>query len=91
MGLRVEDGGESEGRLVMRRIEVTPLMRLHYLTRKRADFHRVARHEKVDGDTETGVRRIGSSHVAAGASLRYSMSESSLERVSSYGLVECQP
>jgi hypothetical protein len=25
------------------------------------DFHRVARHEKVDGDTETGVRRIGSS------------------------------
>jgi len=40
------------------------------LTRKGADFRLVARHEKVDGDTETGVRRIGSSQVAAGASLR---------------------
>lgn len=34
------------------------------------DFHRVSRHEKADGDTETGVRRIGSSQVATGASLR---------------------
>ena len=80
MGLRVKDGGESECRLVMRRIGVVSFIRQHYPTRKWADFHRVARHEKVDGDTETGVRRIGSSQVAAGASLRYSVNGSSLER-----------
>jgi len=70
MGLRVKDGGESESQSVMDWIGVEPLVGQHHSTRKRADFHRVTRHEKVDGDTETGVRRIGSSHVAAGASLR---------------------
>ena len=70
MGRRVKEGGESECRLVMRRIGVAPPIRQHHPTRKRADFHLVSRHEKVDGDTETGVRRIGSSRVAAGASLR---------------------
>jgi len=72
MGLRVKDGGESERRLVMRRIGVAPSTRQHHPTRKRADFHLVSRHEKVDGNIETGVRRLGSSQVAAGASLRYS-------------------
>jgi len=43
---------------------------VHHPTRKRADFRLVAHHEKVDGDTETGIRRTGSSRVAAGASLR---------------------
>ena len=81
MGLRVEDGGESEGQPVMGWIGVEPPVGQHHPTRKRADFHRVARHEKVDGDTETGVRRIGSSQVAAGASLRYPLD--SAERVSS--------
>ena len=81
MGLRVKDGGESERRLVMGRIGVAPPIRQHHPTRKRADFHLVTRHEKVDGNIETGVRRIGSSQVAAGASLRYSVNGSSLERV----------
>ena len=72
MGLRVKDGGESERRLVMRRIGVAPPIRQHHPTRKRADFRLVARHEKADGDAKTGVRRIGSSQVAAGASLRNS-------------------
>ena len=68
MGLRVRDGGGSEGRPVMGGTGVEPdgsavraTEGVHHLTRKRADFRRVARHEKVDGDTETGVRRIGSS------------------------------
>ncbi len=60
MGLWVKDGGESERRLVMRRIEVAPSIRQHRLTRKRADFHRVSRHEKLDGDAKTGIRRKGS-------------------------------
>jgi hypothetical protein len=45
MGLRVGDGGRSECLPVMGRIEVEPgecavraLERIHYLTRKRADF-----------------------------------------------------
>jgi hypothetical protein len=71
MGLWVEDDGESEGRLVIGRIGVEPPVRQHHPTRKRADFHLVLRHEKADGNVETGVRRLGSSHVATGASLRY--------------------
>jgi hypothetical protein len=63
MGLRVKDGGESESLSVREGIGVEPggwavrtAERVHHPTRKRTDFHRVARHEKVDGDTETGVR-----------------------------------
>ncbi len=70
MGLRVEEGGGSEGQPVMGWTGVEPPIGQHYPTRKRADFRLVARHEKVDGDTKTGVRRQGSSQVAAGASLR---------------------
>ena len=80
MGLRVKDGGESESRLVMRRIGVALPIQQHYPTRKRADFHLVLRHEKADGSVETGIRRIGSSHVAAGASLRDPVDGSSLDR-----------
>ena len=69
MGLRVKDGGGSESRSVMGRIGPREWK---YPTRKGADFRRVARHEKADGNTETGIRRLRSSHVAAGASLRKS-------------------
>jgi hypothetical protein len=70
MGRRVWDDGGSERLSVIGGIGIEPPVGQHYPTRKRADFHLVTRHEKVDGDTETGVRRIGSSQVAAGASLR---------------------
>ena len=53
MGLRVKDGGESEGPSVMEEIGVEPPVGQHHPARKRADFRLVARHEKVDGDTET--------------------------------------
>jgi hypothetical protein len=67
MGRRVWDDAESESQPVIGWIGVEPgsdtvriAQRVHYPTRKRADFRLVARHEKADGDTETGVRRIGS-------------------------------
>ena len=41
MGLRVKDGGESEGCLVMRWIGIVLLIQQYHPTRKRADFHRV--------------------------------------------------
>ena len=41
MGLRVEDGGESEGQPVMGWIGVEPPVEQHHPTRKRANFHRV--------------------------------------------------
>ena len=54
MGLRVADGGKSEGQPVMGWIGVEPggsavsaAKGLPYLTRKRADFRLVARHETV--------------------------------------------
>ena len=54
MGLRVAEGGASEGQPIMGWIEVEPggsavsaAKGLHDLTRKWADFRRVARHETV--------------------------------------------
>ena len=41
MGLRVEDGGESEGQPVTGWIGVEPPVEQHHPTRKRANFHRV--------------------------------------------------
>ena len=70
MGLWVEDDGGSEGPALGRPGQVPPCnevdrgcasIRQHHPTRKRADFHLVLRHEKSDGDAETGVRRQGSS------------------------------
>lgn len=61
MGLRVGDGGKSEGLPVMGRIGVEPKVKVReprqrqdHSTRKRADFHRVARHERTwqTGDKE---------------------------------------
>jgi hypothetical protein len=67
MGLRVKEGEESESFSVMGKIGVEPsggdvsvAEWQHHPTRKRADFRLVLRHEKVDGNVETGVRRIGS-------------------------------
>jgi len=54
MGLRVGEGGESEGLSVMGRIGIEPsgfggsgARWQHHPTRKRADFRLVARHEKA--------------------------------------------
>jgi hypothetical protein len=54
MGLRVGDGGRSEGLPVMGGIgvelgecAVRAVEKVHHPTRKRADFHLVARHEKA--------------------------------------------
>ena len=73
---------KAKAALLMRRIGIAPPFcgRQHYPTRKRADFHLVLRHEKADGNAKTGVRRLGSSLVATGASLRYPLGGSSVER-----------
>jgi hypothetical protein len=87
MGLWVKEGGESESPVLGRTGQVPSCnggdrgYATHMATSPHAkaganvpfdDFHLVSRHEKADGDTETGVRRKGSSQVAAGASLRKS-------------------
>jgi hypothetical protein len=63
MGLRVGDGGRSKGQPVMGRIGVEPggsavraAEGVHHPTRKRADFRRVARHEKA---WQTALKREG--------------------------------
>jgi hypothetical protein len=48
MGRRVKDGGGSEGRPVMRRIEIEPFIRRHCPTRKRADIMPFGRAQRVE-------------------------------------------